>query len=250
MSKNKFGSVFSEKPLKDHVEEYKKAQKEAADRRAAGGGKDGEKYPVYLNLKDGESREILFLDTEPVTFDQHRVWDNSQKEGRGGWRVFSCTREPDCPLCVAGNRASAKFAWQVVDVEHLDKDNNPVPRVKLWVRGVKFAEMLYRKAAKYNLLKETLILERVGGDQTTQYTLERSENKTQVRYAKDEVIDLQDYFGLDDEKYKDMLRLAADLKGSSGPPASSSRTSASSEPSKGRRSKLEDDDEDGGPIPF
>ena len=226
--RNPYSKVFSHKNLEEHVKEYKK--------KVANSGSF--KYPEYLDMEEGSEAIVRFLEKDPIKFWQHRVFDSDGKKGKGGYRVFSCTRESDCPLCQAGDKPQFKVAWQVVHIDNIDEDGNVVPRVKLFVKGIKFAEYFAKKTAKKDPTKQNVTIERIGSGQTTQYLFAEWGEEGPIKYNKDEVIDLEEYFGLDDEKFKDMERIAQNL-----------RKSEYSGPKKGSKSRLEvsDDDDE---IPF
>ena len=201
MSKKNY-NVFSNEPLKKHIKESKEKQAIFAEM-----GAGHKKYPVYLSLRPDEEAIVRFLTVEPLKFWQHRVYDDQIRGGQGGWRVLTCTRRDDCPLCLADNRPSFKVAWQVVHLDNRDSDGNVTPRVKLWVQGIRFAEMFEKKTKRFDVTKEDVILERIGEGTSTTYTIEKTGDKGKVRFDKDELTDLEDYFGLDDAKYEAMLRL-------------------------------------------
>lgn len=202
-------SVFSDAPLEKHIQESK--EKMAA--YDLGGAK--KKYPVYLSLKPDEEAEIRFLESEPLKFYQHRVFDNNIRNGQGGYRVLTCTRRPDCPLCTAGNKATFKVAWQVVHLDNLDQNGDVVPRVKMWVQGIRFASLFEKKTKRFDIKKENVILERIGSGTDTTYSIERTNDKGKIKFDQDEITDLEEYFGLDDKKYEDMVRIGNDITASS-----------------------------------
>lgn len=198
----RYGNVFSDEPLSTHVKEYN----ENMSKRGGDGEGGGRSYATYLNIEEGETAEVLFLEETPIKFWQHRVYDQKVKKGQGGYRVFSCTRQPDCPLCVAGDTPTFKVAWNVL---HIDDEEGP--KVKLWVKGIKFAELFEKKAARFDITKERVILERIGKGKNTQYTIDRTNDRKVPKFDDDTVTDLEEYFGLDDEKYNDMERVAKSL---------------------------------------
>jgi len=239
--RNPYGGVFSDKDLNEHVDDYKEKQKNYT-------GGEGGKYPVYLNLDEGEEATVRFLEKDPVKFYQHRVYDPDLKDGSGGIRVFSCTRDANCPLCTAGDKSTFKVAWQVVHIDNLDRNGDVVPRVKLFVKGIRFAEYYAKKTQKKDPTKQDVILERIGSGQNTQYLFSEWGDKGTVDFDEEELVDLEDYFGLDDEKFEAMERVGEHLeeKGDGG----GSGKKSYSGPKKGKRSRLEDDDEDDDDIPI
>lgn len=250
-SKSKYSDVFSSQSLGDHVDAYH----EALEKR-----KDGGKYPVYMNLKPNEEAEVRFLDKEPVKFWQHRVYDSTIKNGQGGQRVFSCTRQPDCPLCESGDKPFFRAAWQVVHIDNLDDKGNVTPRVKLWVQGIRFAELFETKVKRFDPTIYNVILQRVGTGQNTQYTIDRTDTKGKIAYDQEEETDLTEYFGLDDEKFAAMERIAGSMdagskQASSSKPATSKRVAADDDeeeyagPKKGKKSLLAEDENDDD-VPF
>jgi len=226
---NPYGKVFSKRDIEDHVTDYKDNQKNFSG-----------KYPVYMDIEEGEEAIVRFLQKDPIKFWQHRVFDPDSKKGKGGYRVFSCTREPDCPLCMAGDKPAFKVAWQIIHVDAIDESGNEKPRVKLFVKGIKFAEYYAKKVQKYDPTKRNVILERIGSGNNTQYLFGEWQSTGNQPYVKDEVIDLEDYFGLDDQKFADMERIAENLD----------RQAEYSGPKKGKKSRLEKDDDDDDDVPF
>lgn len=212
--KGGYGNVFSKKELSNHVEDYKE--------------KKTGSFATYLDIKEGEEAVVRFLEKEPVKFWQHRVFDPESKNGRGGFRVFSCTRDADCPLCQVGNDPSFKVAWQIVHLDSIDDKGNVVPKVKLFVKGIKFAEYYEAKTVKNDPSKKSVTLERIGAGQNTQYLFSEWGEANKISYDKGEVVDLEEYFGLDDEKFKHMSRIAANTEAG---------------PKKGKKSKLEDEED-------
>lgn len=230
-----YGDVFSDEPIDDLVKDHKEKTKNM-----------GGKYPVYLDVKDGEEVTVRFLDKDPVKFWQHRVWDGQSKKGKGGYRVFSCTRGSDCPLCSAGDKPSFKVAWQVVHVDALDKDGNVTPRVKLFVKGIRFAEYYAKKSEKKDPTKQNVVIERIGSDQNTSYGFSEWGDKAMPEYDQEECVDLEEHFGLDDEKFAEMERIAGSIDAPSG-----KEDKGYSGPKKGGKSRLEkNNDEDDDDIPF
>ena len=241
--KSKYAGVFSQQPLGDHIQDYHKNMKNYTEN-------SGAKYPVYLSLEPDEEVEVRFLEQEPVKFHQHRVYDPKLKRDR----VFTCTREPDCPLCEGGNKPTFKAAWQVVHIDNLDKNGNVTPRVKLWAQGIRFAELFEKKVRRVDPVTTNVILTRIGAGQNTQYQIDGTKTTGKVKYDKSEVVDLHEYFGIDDEKYEDMCRIGASMQGSAERYVDKqlkgmSRHQDEEEeeyagPKRGKRSKLEGD------IPF
>jgi len=231
--RNPYGKVFSNRELDDHVQDYKDNQNNFSG-----------KYPTYLDMDEGDEITVRFVEKDPIKFWQHRVFDPDGKKGKGGFRVFSCTREPDCPLCQAGDKPQFKVAWQVIHVDNIDDQGNEKPRVKLFVKGIKFAEYYAKKTQKKDPTKQNVILERIGSGQNTQYLFAEWGEKGEVKYDADELVDLEEYFGLDDERFADMERIAGSL---------SSKEDYSG-PKKGKKSRLEknddDDDDDDDDVPF
>ena len=213
MSKKNY-NVFSDEPLKNHIQKSKEKQ------TAYYGGVG--KYPMYLAIKPDQEAEVRFLKEEPIKFYQHRVFDSDLKNGMGGYRVLTCTRRDDCPLCVADDRPSFKVAWEVVHLDHTDEDGNEVPRVKLWVQGIRFAEMFQKKTKRFDITKENVILERIGGGTNTTYSIERTNEDGEIQFDKDELTDLEEYFGLDDDKYKAMVRIGESMSSSDSNPQADS----------------------------
>lgn len=237
--RNAYGGVFSDKPLDEHVDAYKEQQA-----KFASGGGGGGNYPVYLDVEEGTEAEVRFLEKDPIKFWQHRVYDPSGKNGRGGYRVFSCTRTATCPLCLAGDKPSFKVAWQVVHIDNLDKNGNVVPRVKLFVKGIRFAEYYDAKTQKKDPTKQNVTLERIGSGQNTQYLFSEWGAAEKIEYDKTPEVDLEEYFGLDDEKYADMERIAGGMAGSK------QGQDEYEGPKKGKKSRLETGDVEDKDIPF
>lgn len=229
--RNPYSDVFSSRDLVEHISEYKE--------NVANFEEGGKKFAEYLDLDDGAEAELRFLELAPLKFWQHRVFDPGGKKGKGGIRVFSCTRTDECPLCRAGDKPQFKVAWQVVHVDALDKNGNVVPRVKLFVRGIKFAEYYAKKIEKYNPTERNVVLERIGGGQSTQYTFSEWKEKSPAIYNKDECVDLEDYFGLDDAKFMDMVRI-----GDAFQVASPSSSDGYKGPKKGTKSRHEVEESD------
>lgn len=244
-----YADVFSDQPLNEHVQDY---NKKMGDNQNKGG-----KYPVYLSLGAGEESLVRFLEKEPIKFWQHRVYDPTIKNGQGGFRVLSCTRTPDCPLCLAGDKPLFKVAWQVIHMDNLDAESGQVkPRIKLWVQGIRFGELYERKSSRFDPSKMNVILERIGVGQNTQYSMEKADNQDAPQYDTEEITNLMEYFGLDDDKYKDMQRIAASISANPsanqdkgfqnlGTPAPAENTNYSG-PKQGSKSLLEGDED----IPF
>lgn len=219
--KTNYSAVFADEPIDEIVADQK-------SKRSEGG-----KFPTYLDLEDGEEVTLRFLEFDPIKFWQHRVWDPKGKRGKGGFRVFSCTRQPDCPLCRSGNKPSFKVAWQVIHVDALDQNGDIKPRVKLFVKGIRFAEYYTKKTLKKDPTKQNVVLERIGSDQNTTYSFAEWGDKGKVDYDEEELVDLEEYFGLDDEKFAEMERLADEAE-----------ETEYSGPKKGKRSRLENDEDD------
>lgn len=72
---------------------------------------------------------IKFMDTEPMTFDQH--WVN-----RTGKRSFVCLGTPNCPLCKRGNRPESKFAFSIANFSAEE------PAVQLMTVGIRLCNQL------------------------------------------------------------------------------------------------------------
>lgn len=231
----KFKSVFSDKSLDDHVVE----QREKDDRYEEGGS-----YPVYLSIDADCDAEVRFFKEEPLMFWQHRVHDPELHDGAGGARVLSCTRVNTCPLCVAGNKPIFKVAWLVVHVDHLDKDKKVTPKIKMWVQGIRFAELFEKKRSRYKITKENVILERVGKGTQTQYSIERTNQKSSQSYDKDEIVDLEEVFGLDDDRYDAMVRISQGYKKSNDSKSNSNRSRDDDGVPKSRKVKGKSNDED------
>ena len=49
----------------------------------------------HFRLKRGESRQIFFIDDEPITIFEHAFFDGNY------WRRTTCLRPDDCPFCMA-----------------------------------------------------------------------------------------------------------------------------------------------------
>lgn len=213
--------------MSEKVDEYREQQEQF---NSDGGSKV---YPKYLDVKPGMEAVLRFIDKDPIKFYQHRVFDPQSKKGKGGYRVFSCTRDSDCPLCTAGDQPTFKVAWQVVHTDNLDEKGKVTPRVKMLVKGIKFAEYFESKQAKCDFEKQNVTLERIGKGQNTQYVFSEFHPKSAQKYNESEVIELEEYFGVDDEKFRDMERIAAYMIKHGGDSSA-----------QGSRSPLEDDEDD------
>lgn len=248
---SKYSNVFSDESLETHVDNYHDAVSSM-----------GKKFPMYLSLKNGQEALVRFLAKDPLKFWQHKVFDPEARKGAGSPRVFTCTRTPDCPLCAAGDKPSFKVAWQVVHIDHLDKDGKVAPRVKLWVQGIRFGEMWVTRTKRVDPTAVNVVIIRTGAAQNTSYAVDPTMEGGKITFDQDEVVDLREYFGIDDERYNDMVRLgdsvkasvraqkAANASGSSKPAhqyADADEDDGAEEPYsgpvKGARSPLEDDGE-------
>jgi hypothetical protein len=84
------------------------------------------------------------------------------------------------------------------------------------VKGIKFAELFEKKAARFDITKERVILERVGSGKNTQYTIDRTNDTKVPKFDESTIPDLEEVFGLDDERYEDMERIAKTMGSGSG----------------------------------
>jgi hypothetical protein len=171
------------------------------------------KYMPYLAVPEDGSAIVRFLDDEPVTFYQHRIYDPSMKEGLGGYRNLTCTRK-DCPICGKGNRPRWVGAYRVIHIDHMDKGKQ-VPTEKIFIKGVNVIEVLERKNQKKALSSENIEIERIGTSFETKYTFDFTGDKKPIKdYVMSEDDDLRERFKINRD---DLERLAKtmDKKGKS-----------------------------------
>ena len=131
-------------------------------------------YRMYL--KEGEAN-IIFLTEEPVNFYEHSV--RNTRNGKEYFDSVTCLGD-DCHLCNTGDRPSFKSAWLILDLrpyEYEDKKTGQrktlEKQLKLYVVGTKTAGVLQRKSQRYGLLNTEYILERIGKNTDTTYTLDK-----------------------------------------------------------------------------
>lgn len=160
-------------------EDYKE---EIAD-KMAGTGID------YFSLAKDQSALVRFLDDRPLTFYQHRVWDKSSKNGKGGWRMLTCMRT-NCPLCIAGDKPRYVGAYRLVHIDNKEKDGSGrevlKPKYKVFIKGVNTLEILERKNKKKPLSSENIEVERAGEGFDTKYIFDFSGDITPPVYEQPE----------------------------------------------------------------
>lgn len=230
--RKRFSSVFSSKDVDEHVQEYKENTKKRME-----GGDGYTPFPMYFTLADGETALVRWLEKTPVKFWQHRVYDPQPRFGSPGYRVYSCTREPDCPLCKAGDAPTFKVAWNIVHIDHVTKDGKQRPRVKILVKGIQFAELFLNRTRRFDPTKKNVLIERIGEGTKSQYQLDIADIQDEPDINEEEIVDLEEYFGIDDEKYEDMVRLASYIK-------AKKHNSGKGETKKRRETEFDDYDEE------
>lgn len=202
---------------------------------------EGGSYLPYFNPKEDETSIVRFIDDEPLTFYQHRVWDPLAKDGAGGWRVLTCKRK-NCELCAAGDKPRYVGAYRLVHIDNLE-NGKQVPKLKIFLKGVNTLEVLVRRNKKRPLSSQNLEVERIGKGFDTKYTFEGTGDETMPNYEKPDNCELRTVFAIQEDVVKRLAgsvsKKEKDKSGSTG--ASSAKQSAA--PS----SSQADDDDD---IPF
>ena len=100
---------------KDGVDQAKREDEEAKQRRASSGG------PSRLWLKPDSSAKVVFLDTPKFFFHEHNLKLNNK------WgNYFTCLKDFDtCPICESGEHSSYCLVGTVIDTRQWeDKDGN------------------------------------------------------------------------------------------------------------------------------
>jgi hypothetical protein len=162
------------------------------------------KYMPYLAVQEDGSAIVRFLDDEPITFYQHRIYDPSMKEGLGGHRNLTCTRK-DCPICGKGDRPRWVGAYRVIHIDHMEKGKQ-VPTEKIFIKGVNVIEVLERKNQKKALSSENIEIERIGTGFDTKYTFDFTGDKKPIKdFVAPEDDDLRERFKINRE---DLERLS------------------------------------------
>lgn len=160
--------------------EVKKEEKRREEAKKQMGGL----FRFYLS--EGEAL-VTFLTEEPISFYEHTL--KGKRNGKDFYDNVPCSGA-DCPHCADGDRPSFKSAWLMIDhrpYEYTDKDGKKKKKkatLKLYVVGTKIAGVLQRKANRYGLTKFQYIIERIGKDTNTTYTLE---NGDKVRLKEDAI---------------------------------------------------------------
>lgn len=125
----------------------------------------------YLVIPDKKSVTGVFLDTSPLTFYQHQLFDPNLKNGQGGTRNLTCPRK-NCPACQAGSKPTFKGAYRFVQVDYVDDNGDIVPTERLFLKGVKTVEQLEHKNRKRALDSALTEIERRGSGFDTTYYVE------------------------------------------------------------------------------
>lgn len=193
----------------------------------------------YFTLKDDETAVVRFLDDEPVTFYQHRVRDNSLKDGKGGYRQLTCMRK-NCPLCKKGDRPRYVGAYRLV---HLDNQEGKkiIPKEKVFIKGVKTLEVLAKKSRKKPLTSENLEVERTGSGFDTQWLFEWTGDTAKVKDFQE--MENQDLTQLFKPQIEVTERLAKTLAGGDSDDDDDDDVPVK----KSAKKRAQDDDED---VPF
>lgn len=170
-------------------------------------------FMPYFNLGEDQVGLVRFIDNEPLTFHQHRVWDPTLKEGSGAWRNLTCPRK-DCPYCKLGGKNLPRYvgAYRLIHIDHTEKDDKGVekqlPTLKVFLKGINTLEVLVRKNKRKPLSRENMEVERMGSGFSTKYLFENTGDTAEiVTYNKPDNDDLKDMFKVQ----RDVLdRLAKD----------------------------------------
>lgn len=131
-------------------------------------------------LKEGEA-EISFLTEEPINFYEHSI--QTYKNGKQVYDNVPCPGS-DCPHCANGSRPTFKSAWLIIDhrpYTYTNKEGKEVTKedtIKLYVVGTKVAGLLQRKSKRYGLVDYKYLIERIGKDTSTTYSLDNLEKST------------------------------------------------------------------------
>lgn len=117
----------------------------------------------YLSIKAGESAIVRFRSSAPevIAMVHERVWDPNIKQGKGGFRNFTCTIK-DCPLCNAGvGKPRILHIYRLVHIDNVD-NGKQIPKEKFFVKGVGVHNIIKKKASKKPLESENIEIERIG----------------------------------------------------------------------------------------
>lgn len=69
-------------------------------------------------VKADNSKEIVFVDDNPIVFMEHKIWAD------GKYQRFTCLG-PSCPLCKSGHQAKKVFVLTAIDkTEWIDRSGN------------------------------------------------------------------------------------------------------------------------------
>lgn len=187
------------------IDEVSKQRKEKME--AAGS------FMPYFNLGSDQVSLVRFLDNEPLTFHQHRIWDPMLKDGAGAWRNLTCPRL-NCPECKLGGKHAPRYvgAYRLIHIDHVEKDENGVekqePTEKIFLKGINTLEVLVRKNRRKPLSQENMEVERIGTGFNTKYIFDGTgDTAAIVDYKKPDSDDLKEIFKVQ----RDVLeRLAKD----------------------------------------
>lgn len=137
----------------------------------------------YFKLKDGEQATIRFLSSpdEFIGIRQHTI----EKSG-GKFETTWCSEQPDCPVCLAGNRASYRVIGTIVErgAKQGEKDT-----VKVFNMSKKTANAVALLIEEYNNINDRDFKVKVTGtkSETTYHFFpkDKSEDKTEYENVPD-----------------------------------------------------------------
>lgn len=184
----------------DAVKEY---SKELEEKRA----NYGKNIVFNLYLKDGESRVVRFITSEPIAFREHYV-PNAK-----GKKSYTCLeglidektgQRMECPFCSAGNKPSFRGAFLVIDrTEDKWESGGEVKtaknQIKLFKQGIKVLKVLDKMSSKRNIKEWDIEITRTGGGTDTQYNFIPEEKKELTKEELDMIETFKDGKTLEDK---------------------------------------------------
>ena len=107
------------------------------------------KEPQRFYLKQGQTKEIIFVDDVPAVFTEHKVWLN------GKYQHFTCLKD-QCPLCNIGLRAEKVFSLTAIDTTPWTDRSGDIHResLVLFVGKMNVAQILKKEKERQGKLKD------------------------------------------------------------------------------------------------
>lgn len=121
-------------------------------------------------IKDGESRKIQFIETDPFCIYEHTL----QVDGK--WKSITCLQGSgeECPICEDGNTARFVGKFTVIDFS----EEKEQWRIKVYTQGIRVLKQLERLAKKEKGLNGYVFeVSRTGGGVDTAYNFDTVEER-------------------------------------------------------------------------